>query len=164
MDRPKINPSPTIFDIVLEGLAALFVIWMIVILIADYPSIPERVPTHFNAAGRPDDWGSKASMLILPVVSIVLYAGLTVLNRYPYIFIYPFEITEKNAGKHYRLAKTMVTFLKMTLTGSFLFIQLKSMEVASGMSGGLGSAFIFILLAGTFIPIIVYFIVASRIK
>ncbi len=164
MSRPKINPPLSVFDIILESLAALFVLWMIATLIMDYPALPERVPTHFNASGEADDWGGKPSLLLLPVIAVVLYAGLTILNRFPYAFNYPFEITEENAERQYRLAKTMVITVKMMVTGSFLYIHLKTMAVAKGTAGELGAAFVFILLAGTFVPVIIYFIVASRNK
>ena len=164
MERPKINPPLTTLEIMLEGLAAVFVVWMIASLIKDYPSLPQEVPTHFNAAGQPDAWGGKSTILILPLVTIVFYVGLTVLNRFPYIFNYPVEITAENAERQYRLAKTLVTMLKTVITGAFLFIHIRTMDVAQAKATGLGLSFIFLILGGTFIPIIIYMILALKNK
>ena len=42
-----------------------------------FPSLPEIIPTHFNASGEADAWGNKSSIFLLPlimgVVSIVVY-------------------------------------------------------------------------------------------
>lgn len=50
-----------------------------------YPGLPERVPVHFGADGRPDGWGDRNSIflgpLILGVVSLFVYFLLTNLGR-----------------------------------------------------------------------------------
>ncbi|GAB5465428.1 MAG: hypothetical protein Kapaf2KO_08640 [Candidatus Kapaibacteriales bacterium] len=39
-----------------------------------YPSMPESVPIHFNAAGEPDNWGPRwINAFLLPVITIGLY-------------------------------------------------------------------------------------------
>lgn len=42
-----------------------------------YPSLPKTVPTHFNASGEADDWGSKSTIFLAPailsVIGILLY-------------------------------------------------------------------------------------------
>jgi uncharacterized membrane protein len=39
-----------------------------------YPTLPDTVPIHFNAAGQPDDWGPKwLNAFLLPVISMGLY-------------------------------------------------------------------------------------------
>jgi len=102
MTKPKINPPLRTTDVIIEALAAICLIYMVTQLIIVYPGIDHQVPTHFGSSGKPDAWGSKTSLLLIPVVSIVIYAGLTVLNKYPYIFNYPVPITEENASKQYR--------------------------------------------------------------
>ena len=39
-----------------------------------YGKLPEVIPTHFNAAGTPDSWGPKGTIIILPVLSFGIYA------------------------------------------------------------------------------------------
>jgi uncharacterized membrane protein len=42
-----------------------------------YPSLPYRIPTHFNASGEADAWGHKSSIFLLPfimgVTSLIVY-------------------------------------------------------------------------------------------
>lgn len=48
-----------------------------------YPSLPERFPTHFDAAGRPDAWAERSllSWLALPLVSAGTAVLLEVASR-----------------------------------------------------------------------------------
>ena len=47
------------------------------------PSLPERYPIHFNAAGKPDGWSTnRAAWFLLPAIATVLLAGLFALSRF----------------------------------------------------------------------------------
>ncbi len=137
---------------------------MVAQLIVEYPNIENNVPTNFGGDGTPEAWGDKTSLLIVPAVSIFLYAGLTFLNKFPHIFNYPVPITEENASKQYQLAKSLISALKFTTTGLFLYIQLQTINVAKEVQDGLGTSFLVLIVIGSFLPIIIYFILASKSK
>jgi len=164
MTKPKINPPLRTVDIIIEALAAICLIYMIVQIIIAYPSLAQSVPTHFGAGGKPDAWGEKSSLLIIPVVTIVIYVGLTVLNKYPHVFNYPVPITEQNASRQYQYAKSLLSTLKFTASGIFLYIQLQTVYVAKQIQSGLGTYFLVLIVIGTFIPIIIYFVIAAKNK
>ncbi len=47
-----------------------------------YPSLPDRIPTHFNIAGLPDRWGGKNSLfssLILAGAMYVIFTAIVIL-------------------------------------------------------------------------------------
>jgi len=50
-----------------------------------YPGLPERVPTHFGADGRPDAWGGRGSIFLGPMVmglvTVFVHVLLTNLGR-----------------------------------------------------------------------------------
>lgn len=52
-----------------------------------------------------------------------MYLFLTILNRYPHKFNYPFNITEQNAVAQYRIARLMVQTLKLEVIWIFVYIQ-----------------------------------------
>ena len=85
--------------------------------------LPDTIPAHFNLRGEMDGYGSKRSILYpLPVVA-VLYIALTILTRYPRIYNYAVEITEKNAQIQYRLATRLVRLLKLVVMLTFSFLE-----------------------------------------
>lgn len=86
------------------ALAAASAITMVLL----YPSLPERIPTHFNALGQPDGWGSRSEAIMLTVIFVAMVTGLSVLSRYPRIFNYPAAVIEENAQRMYRAGEQMI--------------------------------------------------------
>lgn len=52
----------------------VFLIALVVGSLLAYPSLPERIPTHFDFAGRPDGWSDKGifSWFLLPILGILM--------------------------------------------------------------------------------------------
>lgn len=160
LERPKITPIPTSTDKLVEALGWLILLALWGWTITHYSSLPETIPTHFNAAGNADGFGSKVSLIALPVIASLLYIGLTVLNRYPHSFNYPTAITQENALRLYTLATRMLRYLKLVLVLVFGGIELMTIQHATGKAAGLGAWFLPLTLVLVFLPLI-YFVVKS---
>lgn len=52
----------------LLALVAVAATW--IVALRAYPRLPLRIPTHFGFSGRPDAWGRKGMIFLLPVVSL----------------------------------------------------------------------------------------------
>jgi Domain of unknown function (DUF1648) len=59
----------TVFEIL--ALVAVVATWIVAVRV--YPRLPPRIPTHFGFSGRPDAWGRKGMIFLLPVVSLAIY-------------------------------------------------------------------------------------------
>ena len=159
-NRPRIKIWLTIFDIVIEivGIVAVLALW--ILMAATYSKLPDVIPTHYNAQGQADGFGGKSSILMLPVIATILYAGMTVLSRFPHIFNYPVKITESNASFQYRNMTRMIRCLKLGLVLVFGCIVFQTIRNATGTTEGLGIWFLPFILAIIVIPVI-YFTVKS---
>ncbi|MGY6561188.1 MAG: DUF1648 domain-containing protein [Luteibaculaceae bacterium] len=153
-DRPRITLNLSIADKVAEGFGwiLLCTIWILTVL--NYQALPEIIPIHYNAAGVPDGFGKKATILMLPLVATGLFLGLTVLNKYPHVFNYPIEITQENALKQYTSATRLLRYLKIILLLIFGGILLETIGYAHGKADGLGTWFLPLTLGLIFIPIV----------
>ncbi len=140
--RPKLKPTLTNSDLLIELLTLIILICLIGHIYITYDAIPESVPTHFNAYGEPDKFGTKDNMLILPAIAFVLYIGLSILNRYPHIYNYPTTITKDNALKAYTNATKMMRIAKLITVIIFSIISFQTVETAKGQSSGLGLWFL----------------------
>ena len=120
--RPKIKVPWTTGDRVLEisGWILLLALWGFVVF--SYPDLPDKIPKHFNAAGQADSWGGKKNILSLSVVMTILFVGMTLLNRFPHIFNYPFSITDENAFRQYACATRMLRWLKTIIVVIFGYL------------------------------------------
>jgi len=113
--RPKTRPGFTVFDLIIEivGIVAVLSLWILVMV--SYSELPEIIPIHYNGLGQADNFGAKTKIFELPVIATVLYAGMTILSRFPRIFNYPVRITEKNASLQYRNMSRMIRCLRLSL-------------------------------------------------
>ena len=159
-ERPKITLIPTTADKLVELLGWLILLALWGLTISHFSTLPDTIPTHFNASGEADGFGSKASIIGLPVIASLLFVGLTVLNRYPHIFNYPTAITEDNALRLYTLATRMLRYLKLVLLVVFGGIGFMTVQHATGKAAGLGAWFLPLTLVLIFIPLI-YFVIKS---
>jgi uncharacterized membrane protein len=149
-------------EIGLETAAALGMLTMLYVAITSWPLLPEIIPHHFGVSGKPDAWGGKWILWLLPGISLVLYVGLTILGRYPHVYNYPRPITEKNAAAQYHLARTMIVALKAEIILLFAYLQQQTIQVALGKTEGLGVAFLPIFLILIFGTIGIYFVKAYQ--
>jgi len=135
-------------------------LFQILLIVRAWASLPSNIPVHYGFSGQPDAWGGKTELLELPVVSVLLYLGLTLLARYPHKLNYPWTITEGNAERLYRLTKSSVGAVQCLLVWLFTAISWQTIHVAMGQTSGLGRAFIAAILGITGITIVVYVLLA----
>ena len=155
-NRHKIELNLTTTDKTIEiiGWIVIFGIWILTLY--NYSTLPESIPTHYNGAGEADGFGNKNHILTLPIVSTLLFVGLTYLNRFPQIFNYPTKITEENAIYQYSNATRMIRFLKLAIAMIFGLLVFKTIQNANGNANGLGVWFLPMILGLILIPIIYY--------
>jgi len=158
--RPKIKTELTLFDLIVEiaGFIALLAMW--IVLMVTYSGLPDVIPVHYNRAGLANHFGEKSGIFVLPVIATAVFAGMTILGRFPHLFNYPVAITENNAFLQYRNAARMVRCLKFAIVLVFGYLVLHTVLYTSE---NLGIWFMPLSLAIIFIPVI-YFMVTSFIN
>jgi len=159
-NRPVIRPEMTPVDWLLEAMALVGLGVLLGYVAYYYPKLPASIPTHFNAAGVADEYGTRASILFLPVIALSIYVMMTLINLIPHMFNYPGKITPANALRQYTLATRLVRYLKTLLALLFFYISYSTTQVAINEASGLGLWFLPVFLSFLFIPIIVYMVMA----
>jgi len=159
-ERPKIKLSFTPIDKAFEitGWLMLFSIWILVI--ANYSEMPDVIPNHYDITGKADGYGGKSSVLGLVSIATALFAGLTILNKFPHIFNYPGKVTEVNALVQYKNSTRFIRYLKLVIVILFWFIAFKTIQHAKGTNDDLGMWVLPLTLGLIFIPL-VYTIIKS---
>jgi uncharacterized membrane protein len=156
--RPRIKLKRTPIDWVLEFVAFAFLLILIILPLAYFKTLPETVPVHFNSAGQPDGYGSRSSLMLLPLIGAFMYLLMTILEAFPHIYNFPVEITPENAHIQYRIATRLIRILKKVILVLFSFISYQTIKTATGGAAGLGKAFLPLFLLLTFIPIVFYLV------
>lgn len=111
--RPKIKTPLKFTDVILEIVCITVYVLLCIYLILSFPKLPDTIATHYGISGRADGFGSKYSLLFHMPISLILYVGLSLLQKYPHIYNYLVEINEKNALVQYTYAVKMIRVLKL---------------------------------------------------
>ena len=111
----------TPFQKLLELMGVIIIIIITVYLIITYGSLPDRIPGHFNSQGEITRYGSKIEVLITPIMGMLMYVGLTLLQSNPKIWSVPLT-NRHDEKKVYHNLKSMIIALKVELIGFFLYI------------------------------------------
>ena len=150
--KPNLTPTDKFIEII--GWCAVVAIWIMTIIY--YPELPDTIPIHFDYTGQADGFGGKEKILILPVTTTLLFALMTLLNKFPHIFNYPVEITETNALRQYTIATKLIRFLKLAIVVILGLIEFTSIQIANGQNG-LGTLFLPFTIGFILLPL-VYFV------
>ncbi len=163
-DRPVIRPELAPVDWLLEALALIGLVTTMGYVIYVYPKLPSTIPTHFNASGMADDFGSKTSFLFPLGMALFIYILLTLISLVPHTFNFPGKITPQNAARQYTLATRLVRYLKTVIILLFFYISYSTARIVAHETGGLGLWFLPVFLGLVMIPIIIYMVIALNKK
>ncbi|MFP4469800.1 MAG: DUF1648 domain-containing protein, partial [Bacteroidales bacterium] len=111
---------------------------MIAVPLYYYNLLPDEIPRHYNFAGRPDGFGPRGLIWVLPVIGIATFLLFSFLPRL---------ILKQRPDKHsnpdeFHLQQKGVTLLldmvNASIMVSFAYITVMGIQVALGNAGGLG--------------------------
>ena len=154
--RPKIKVPYQSIDILLELLSITVLLLLFGYTIFEYTSLPETIPTHFNAKGEADDFGNKLTLWLIPAIALVLYIGIFIVNLFPHTHNYMVNITEENALKNYTLSTRVLRIVNLFTVLILGVITYKIIASAKGESFSLGSWFLPVVLSmSVVLPIVI---------
>lgn len=105
-------------------LLALAFTWFITLSALTGPNrLPDKIPTHFNAAGEPNAWGTSTGLYLLPALATGICLLLAVVGLNPSSFRYPIRITPENRGRLYALGAQTMAFLTVETALLFAVLQ-----------------------------------------
>ena len=155
--RPRIKVPFETVDIIIEFISITLLVLMWFYCIVNYMELPDTIATHFNGAGEPDDYGSKQTVWIIPIIATVMYIGLFILNKYPHMHNYMINITEENALKNYRFSTRIVRVVNFLCVLLLTYITYVIIESAFGKQFNLGTWFVPVVIGVSIIlPIIIF--------
>lgn len=162
--KPRIQPEITWVDRLLDSLGVVLLIGLWAYALGAFMHLPPTIALHFDAMGRPDGYGGKISVLLVPALTTLMAAGMFIINRYPHIFSYPVKITSQNALYQYTLATRLmrwINLLSTLLLGMVTYLMIAS---AGGKFNTFWIVGIIVFAALMFIPFVIYLMLAYRKK
>lgn len=127
-----------------------------------YLNLPEIIPTHYDLHGQTDTNGSKTNIFTLPLVALVLFVGMSILNKYPHYFNYLSEITPENAPSQYKNATQMIRMAKCCIVLVFTLISVGTYLEATRHIQNLTVWLVPLVLLVSFVPLVWFAIRSAR--
>jgi hypothetical protein len=124
--------------------------------------LPDRIPTHFNAAGQADGWGSPLMLLVFPAMAVVIYLLMSLVARFPSAFNFPVRVTPLNRRRLEALALDMIAWLKAEIVVFFTWIEGGAIGAARNPDHRLSPLLMPALLVAAFTTCIVHIVAMFR--
>ena len=157
------TPKRSTPDWLMEA-AALTALALIVGMVSTHwNQLPRQVPKHFGPSGRPNGWGSRNTLLLIPATAIGIYLLLTAATYFPGLVNLPFAI-DRDSPAVRRVLGSFSIAMKLSAMLVFLSITGSTVRTALGLSGGLGVAFLPVSLIVVFSPTGYYLLKLRRYK
>ena len=128
--RPILQLKLTKFDYLLEFLAIGILVFHWIFMLYYYNKLPQIIPSHIDSNGEIDGMGPKGLIFLLPTISILMYILISVVNKNPHCFNFPYPITEENAERQYRNSLMMNRVMKMLVQLMFLCVTANTISTA----------------------------------
>lgn len=146
-------------DMMMEIICLISLAGITLFLIINWASIPEKVPMHYDWAGNINRWGSKAELVILPIISWMLYLFITAMEQFPTMWNTGVTVTEENQERVYRTLKYMVKSLKLIMVLDFTVL-----NICSITGRELPGWFLIVFLGAVFGDLIIWIIRLMKVK
>lgn len=103
-----------------------------------YASLPAEIPTHYNAFGEVDGWGSRGTLWIMPVIGILCDALMLAVSFFPQTWNVGTRVTPFNRVRVYRLARDLIADLRLSLAVMFTAIAVWQTALTPTFPWGMG--------------------------
>jgi len=118
--------------------AAALALYSFFLIESTLPSLPSRIPTHFNFAGEPDQWGSPHMLWILLVLQVLLASILLSIPAWGRRFPQAVHLGTRNLSdftseqrEHIMpLLKNMAGFMSVAASLFFIYLIRETIRVA----------------------------------
>ena len=160
--RPKIRPPRRFWDRVLEAIAIVSVLCGIYLVFQAWPTLPQTIPTHFDAAGNADGFGPKGTIWLFPAIGIVMIPLMLILRLFPWLTNLPIKITEENAEYQYTLVVRLMSLMACVVSLLFLALIFDTISIAGGGTSLLGGWFMPLFAGGIIGSLLWYFILVFK--
>jgi RsiW-degrading membrane proteinase PrsW (M82 family) len=149
--RPKFKIHLTTIDVIIEvfGWLAFIGVWILMFL--SFSDLPEKIPLYYKKGNI-----NKSEILILPMLSTIIFVGLSMLQKQPHIFRYPISITEENARRCYTDICKLIRFSKLIILLMFGVVIYKITESCQS-SESMSNIWFLTLILILVIILIIYF-------
>lgn len=141
----------------LEGYTLAAILVMVTLTLVHWRALPATIPIHFGISGKPDGWGGKESIWVLPLLAVIVNVALSISSVFPAMQNLPFAV-DRSRPEVQQLLLQMATTMKVAVVMVLAILNWLMIEVARGRLPGLGPFLLPVILAMILIPVSFYLV------
>lgn len=154
--------SVTVADRILEMSSWVLAVFLIVLAVALYRYLPERIPVHFNAVGEADEWGDRGMIFVLMALGLAAMAICSA-AAYNYKMVnLPFSLNPACLPRQVTVIGRMMRVLSVLCGWLFIALMLMTAAPPWGMQSVCFSFFL-VVVAGMILVLMVYTVLIYKI-
>jgi len=131
----------TAVERVMDAVAWLAVAVTWLLPLTNLSRLPDAIPTHFGADGRPDAYGGPGAAFLLAAFATAAWLAVFFTRRIGRLVRLPVPITEENHVKVGTLSRQFLTAIGVVTALMFAGLQVQTIRVALGAASGLSHWF-----------------------
>jgi uncharacterized membrane protein len=139
-------------------LAPLMLLGSIVYILIIWHTLPEKIPTHYNAAGEIDGYGGRGSLLLMPIIGLLTDLTVAICARFPKSWNTGVRITVLNRARVYRVLRDMMADMRLSCALAFAGFAVYQANLPEHFGGWVLPVMILLIV----VPILRYFIRLRR--
>jgi len=156
-------PKRSGVDWLLEIVGAAAVVGAALEIAMRWNALPLKIPTHFGIDGQANGWGGRNSLLVLLASTIVMFALLTIAERYQRLVNIPVKV-DREAPEVKRLIRSFAIVIKAVLSAGFFWITHVTIGIAMQQRTAMGRVFLPVFLAAVLAPTVYFSVRLKRLK
>ena len=110
------------FDNILNIFSLIILVSTILFLIITWSKIPDTIPMHYDSAGNIDRFGSKLEILVLPIIILIVYTFITIIEKFPEAWNTGIKVTEENKERVYSTLLHLISTIKFIMVGMVAYL------------------------------------------
>ena len=123
--------KPRLIDYIFLGLAVLCFLFTLIFVIVKYPSLPDMLPSHFNARGEIDAWSGKAGAAVFPsIVGFLMLAIMGPVQFFPQVWNNTQGVPAYKLPRVIRSTRTGLCFLLFSMEAFFACVAVCTVRLA----------------------------------
>ena len=103
-------------------LSPLILIGTLAFIALRWNSLPEQIPTHYDLAGNINGYGSRRTLLIMPLMGLAADLVVAITARFPRSWNAGVRITVLNKARVYRVLRDLMAEIRLGCALMFAFL------------------------------------------
>jgi uncharacterized membrane protein len=143
LKRPKIKLQTTQIEKAVEIFALAILLINLALIAYNWQSLPDPMPGLLTPNGSDSaEWSKMTMLMVVSGAPLVIYAGATLLSKFPQYMNYAVQITEENAPREYKNMANMTRYVKAEVMIIMLFVEWTAIQAGLGNDASLPPIFL----------------------